>query len=90
MTNASANPAPMNAEMAPPGKPAAIPPMLQCGAVQPVWVNIRSHAYHLPSDPLYGRTKHGQYMCPSTAKAQGYHPAKARKAKGGSESSGGM
>ena len=68
-----------------PGTLATVPPTLQCGAVQPVWVNLKSHVYHLQSDPLYGRTKHGEYMCPSAAKAQGYHPArsKAKSSAGG-------
>ncbi len=57
---------------------AAIPPGLNCGAVQPVWVNQRSHTYHDPSDPLYGRTRHGQYMCPSAALAAGYHKASGK------------
>ena len=91
MTNEGANASPTNVANPPmggedtkgnamaPGTLATIPPTLQCGAVQPVWVNTKSKAYHLPSDPLYGRTKHGEYMCPSTAKAQGYHPAGSRK-----------
>ena len=90
VTNSTANPSPTYAANAPmggenaegnamaPGTLATVPPTLQCGAVQPVWVNLKSHVYHLQSDPLYGRTKHGEYMCPSTAKAQGYHPAHSR------------
>jgi hypothetical protein len=57
---------------------ATIPPGLNCGAVQPVWANQRSHSYHEPSDPLYGRTRHGQYMCPSAAVAAGYHKASGK------------
>jgi len=59
-----------------PGEPAPVPSSLNCGAVQPVWVNERSHVYHEPADPLYGRTKHGEYMCPSAAIAAGYHKAR--------------
>lgn len=55
--------------------PMPVPPSLNCGAVQPVWVNVRSHVYHEPSDPLYGRTKHGKYLCPSTALSEGYRKA---------------
>lgn len=51
---------------------------VKCGAVKPVWVNLKSKAYHEAGDPWYGRTKHGQYMCPSQAVAQGYHPAGER------------
>ncbi len=87
MSNSSANPSPTYAANQPMGGVgnsgnamavgtlATIPPTLQCGAVQPVWANTKSHVYHLSTDPLYGRTKHGEYMCPSTAKAQGYHAA---------------
>jgi hypothetical protein len=55
--------------------PAQIPATLNCGGAQPVWVNKRSRAYHLPTDPAYGRTKHGTYMCPDAAMAAGYHEA---------------
>ncbi len=87
MSNATASPLDNNGAAVPmggndksgnamaPGTFATIPPSLQCGAVQPVWANEKTHVYHLPSDPYYGRTKHGEYMCPSTAKAQGYRPA---------------
>lgn len=57
---------------------AAVPTDVKCGAVKPVWVNIRSKAYHEPDDPYYGRTKNGKYMCPSEAAAQGYHAAGTR------------
>jgi hypothetical protein len=46
-----------------------------CGAVSPVWVNLRTKVYHEPSDPMYGKTKHGEYLCPSAAKAQGFRAA---------------
>jgi hypothetical protein len=46
-----------------------------CGAVQPVWVNLKTKVYHEPGDPMYGTTKHGKFLCPSAAKAQGFHPA---------------
>lgn len=100
MTGATANPSPTNVAAVPmggkdeagnamaPGTFATIPPTLQCGAVQPVWVNTKSHVYHLPTDPYYGRTKHGEYMCPSTAKSQGYHPAGAHKHSSADQSSG--
>ena len=55
--------------------PAPIPADLNCGAVKPVWVNTKTHVYHLESDPMYGKTKVGQYMCPSAAKAEGDHPS---------------
>lgn len=55
--------------------PAAVPASLHCGAVAPVWANTRTHVYHVSSDPLYGRTKRGEYMCPQTAASEGYHKA---------------
>ena len=87
MSNGSVNPSPSTAAGAPmggmdsagnamaPGTLATVPPGMTCGAVQPVWVNTKTHVYHEPSDPYYGRTKHGQYMCPSQAAKEGYHAA---------------
>jgi len=57
---------------------AEIPVSLHCGAVAPVWVNPKSHVYHEPSDPLYGKTKSGSYMCASAAVAAGYHKASGK------------
>jgi hypothetical protein len=45
-----------------------------CGAVQAVWVNLNTKVYHEPGDPVYGKTKHGEYLCPSQAQAQGFRP----------------
>lgn len=93
MTDQGANPSPSTAVAAPagginaagqpmaPGTLATEPPGLNCGAVRAVWVNEKSHVYHEPSDPYYGRTKHGRYMCPSQAKAQGYHKAGGKHSK---------
>jgi hypothetical protein len=61
--------------MASAGAAAPVPASVNCGAVQPVWVNTKSHTYHEPNDPYYGKTKHGMYMCPSAAKKAGYHKA---------------
>jgi len=57
------------------GEAAPVPATVHCGAVAPVWVNTRTHVYHTQSDPLYGRTKRGEYMCPSEAAKEGYHAA---------------
>ncbi len=46
-----------------------------CGAVQAVWVNLKTKVYHEPSDPYYGKTAHGEYLCPSAAKAKGFRPS---------------
>jgi hypothetical protein len=57
----------------------------RCGAVKAVWVNTRTHVYHEPGDPYYGRTKNGKYLCPSAAVAEGDHLARG---KGGSAANG--
>ncbi len=89
----SANPSPrsevngpmggMNAsgEAMAPGTIATVPPGMTCGAVRAVWVNTKTRVYHEPSDPYYGRTKHGEYMCPSQAVKEGYHKAGGAKKK---------
>ena len=53
---------------------APIPPDLKC-ADAIVWVNLSTKAYHLSGDKFYGLTKHGEYMCESTAQSKGYHLA---------------
>lgn len=62
----------MGNSMANAGANAKVP---NCGAVKAVWVNLNSKVYHEPGDPYYGHTKNGEYLCPSQAKAQGFHPA---------------
>jgi len=61
-----------------------VPAGLNCGATKPVWVNLHTKAYHEPDSPYYGKTKSGQYMCPSAAAAAGYHAAGAGHANGAS------
>ncbi len=41
-----------------------------------VWVNLRSHRYFNSSSRYYGKTKRGQYMTESDARAAGYTAAK--------------
>lgn len=54
---------------------AAMARVPNCGAVKAVWVNLNSKVYHEPGDPYYGHTRHGEYLCPSQAKEQGFRPA---------------
>ncbi|HEY2473505.1 MAG TPA: hypothetical protein VGI19_01770 [Candidatus Cybelea sp.] len=58
-----------------------------CGAVQAVWVNTKTRVYHEPGDPRYGRTKHGVFLCPSQAQAQGFRPWAGKRGRTGSASS---
>ena len=38
-----------------------------------VWVNFASKTYHCPATKYYGKTKAGEYMSESDAKAKGNH-----------------
>ncbi len=40
-----------------------------------VWVNTRSHVYHVEGSRGYGHGRTGAYMCESEAKATGNRPA---------------
>ena len=40
-----------------------------------VWVNTRSHVYHCPGSPWYGKTKQGKYVGECEAQKEGDRPA---------------
>ena len=52
-----------------------VPRDIGCTGDDVVWVNMNTKSYHEPSDPYYGRTKNGKYMCKAAADAAGYHLA---------------
>jgi hypothetical protein len=43
------------------------------GGAGMVWVNTSSKTYHCQSDKWYGKTKKGEYLSESDAKAKGFH-----------------
>jgi uncharacterized Zn-finger protein len=63
------------------GSPAPSPaatgsPALSCNGESPVWALQHPKVYLLPGDRLYGKTKHGEFICRSQAHAEGYRPAR--------------
>gem|GEM_PF-1106140 len=47
-----------------------------------VWENTSTKVYHLSGDKYYGNTKHGAYVCQSTADGAGYHVSGQKGAAG--------
>jgi len=48
------------------------------GGAGKVWLNTATHTYHCSSDQWYGKTKAGEYMSESEAKAKGGHAARGK------------
>jgi len=49
------------------------------GGAGKVWVNTDSKVYHCEKDALYGKTKQGEYMTESQAKASGARPSRGKE-----------
>ncbi|MBV9016173.1 MAG: hypothetical protein JO058_11030 [Alphaproteobacteria bacterium] len=43
----------------------------RCGSETIVWVNTKTHVYHLPGSREFGQTKHGAFMCQADADRSG-------------------
>ena len=86
-TSAPGPPAPGAPRQGPPGKPprapataGAVSPGISCPGDAVVWVNLRSHGYHMQGDKFFGHTKRGKFMCKKAADAAGDHEIKPGKA----------
>jgi len=53
-----------------------------CGAGNVVWGNASTKVFHVQGDQYYGHTKHGAFMCKSTATAEGFHQSGQTARKG--------
>jgi hypothetical protein len=71
-------------------------PLASVGATMPtcrsgdpvVWVNTKSHVYHLKGDKYFGTTKSGAYACRSKAVAEGARASGARASGSGKSAPG--
>ena len=57
----------------------------RCPSDTVVWVNTKSHIYHLAGTRSYGTTKQGAYMCEADANAAGNRASKSRIGKKAAE-----
>ncbi len=62
-----------------PATAGAVSPGISCPGDAVVWVNLRSHGYHMQGDKFFGHTKRGKFMCKKAADAAGDHEIKPGK-----------
>ena len=66
-----------------PATAGAVSPGISCPGDAVVWVNLRSHGYHMQGDKFFGHTKRGKFMCKKAADAAGDHEIKPGEIKPG-------